>query len=124
MRGQGETFRLKRAFIQNECMESGVFMRRKRLAGVPQGVRVYAVGDVHDRADLVRQFCEIVRWGYLLLLREFMSCRSAASGDLTTLGPLVELPVSLRARFRPTRVPRPGAVAALLRSLPRAPDPY
>lgn len=74
-------------------MESGVFMRRKRLAGVPH------------------------------LLGEFMSCRSAASGDLTTLGPVVELPVSLRARFRPTRVPWPRAVGVLLRSLPHVPDP-
>ena len=34
--------------------------RRKRLARVPQGVRVYAVGDVHGRADLLPQlFSEI-----------------------------------------------------------------
>jgi serine/threonine protein phosphatase 1 len=29
--------------------------RRKRLARVPQGTRVYAVGDVHGRADLLAQ---------------------------------------------------------------------
>jgi serine/threonine protein phosphatase 1 len=29
--------------------------RRRRLAQVPQGVRVYAVGDVHGRADLLAQ---------------------------------------------------------------------
>jgi len=29
--------------------------RRKRLARVPQGMRVYAVGDVHGRADLLAQ---------------------------------------------------------------------
>jgi serine/threonine protein phosphatase 1 len=34
--------------------------RRERLARVPQGVRVYAVGDVHGRADLLAQlFSEI-----------------------------------------------------------------
>jgi serine/threonine protein phosphatase 1 len=34
--------------------------RRKRLARVPQGTRVYAVGDVHGRADLLAQlFSEI-----------------------------------------------------------------
>jgi serine/threonine protein phosphatase 1 len=34
--------------------------RRKRLARVPQGMRVYAVGDVHGRADLLAQlFTEI-----------------------------------------------------------------
>jgi serine/threonine protein phosphatase 1 len=34
--------------------------RRKRLARVPQGIRVYAVGDVHGRADLLAQlFSEI-----------------------------------------------------------------
>jgi serine/threonine protein phosphatase 1 len=31
------------------------FRRRKRLARVPQGTRVYAVGDVHGRADLLAQ---------------------------------------------------------------------
>src|SRR5713226_906045 len=29
--------------------------RRRRLAQVPQGIRVYAVGDVHGRADLLAQ---------------------------------------------------------------------
>src|SRR6266446_3524042 len=34
--------------------------RRKRLARVPQGTRVYAIGDVHGRADLLAQlFSEI-----------------------------------------------------------------
>ncbi len=59
------SFRLLDAprFVVKECFHSEVVKvlnalsstRRRRLAQLPQGIRVYAVGDVHGRADLLAQ---------------------------------------------------------------------
>jgi serine/threonine protein phosphatase 1 len=62
------SFTCRQQITSQECLHSGTIKvwnglssrHRKRLARVPQGMRVYAVGDVHGRADLLAQlFSEI-----------------------------------------------------------------
>jgi serine/threonine protein phosphatase 1 len=65
MRGQATHFRLlnaDRSVVERRFRSEAIKVwnalsskRRKRLARVPQGMRVYAVGDVHGRADLLAQ---------------------------------------------------------------------
>src|SRR5467141_303930 len=62
---QGDTLRSLDAarFVVERCLHSEAVKvwnalsskRRRRLAQLPQGIRVYAVGDVHGRADLLAQ---------------------------------------------------------------------
>jgi serine/threonine protein phosphatase 1 len=34
--------------------------KKRRLARVPEGIRIYAIGDVHGRADLLDQLCSVI----------------------------------------------------------------
>ena len=77
--------------------------KKKDLPRIPKGQRVYAVGDVHGRADLFAQLVTAIEEEILVAAANGVECQVILLGDLVDRGPDSAGVIDLAKRWAKTR---------------------